>query len=103
MISASSTLKSCSRPRCTSLSHAAAACPGEVGEVLRGLPVAFVKRVAGTPHYDGTRRDAAEPAVIAISGLGPVDQTLGRRVTMSATQNLSPLQSPGQLLSTADK
>jgi hypothetical protein len=35
----------------------------------------FVKRVAGTPHYDGARRDATEPAVIAISGVGPVDQT----------------------------
>ncbi len=34
----------------------------------------FVKRVAGTPHYDGARCDAAEPAVIAISGIGPVDQ-----------------------------
>jgi hypothetical protein len=34
----------------------------------------FVKRVAGTPHYDGARSDASEPAVIAISGIGPVDQ-----------------------------
>jgi hypothetical protein len=34
----------------------------------------FVKRVAGTSHYDGARRDAPEPAVIAISGIGPVDQ-----------------------------
>jgi hypothetical protein len=32
-------------------------------------------RVAGTPHYDGARPDAAEPAVIAVTGIGPVDQT----------------------------
>gem|GEM_PF-1522173 len=38
-------------------------------------PGTFVKRVAGTPHYDGARRHATEPAVIAISGIGPVDQT----------------------------
>ena len=35
----------------------------------------FVKRVAGAPHYDGARPDAAEPAVIAVTGIGPVDQT----------------------------
>jgi hypothetical protein len=35
----------------------------------------FVRRVAGTPHYDGARADAAEPAVIAVTGIGPVDQT----------------------------
>jgi hypothetical protein len=35
----------------------------------------FVRRVAGTPHYDGARPDAAEPAVIAVTGIGPVDQT----------------------------
>ena len=32
----------------------------------------FVRRVAGTPHYDGVIRGAPEPAVIAISGQGPV-------------------------------
>ena len=37
-------------------------------------PGPFVKRVAGTPHYDGARRDAKEAAVIAVSGIGPVDQ-----------------------------
>jgi hypothetical protein len=31
-------------------------------------------RVAGTPHYDGARADAADPAVIAVSGIGPVRQ-----------------------------
>ena len=28
----------------------------------------------GTPHYDGARADAAEPAVIAVSGTGAVRQ-----------------------------
>jgi hypothetical protein len=37
-------------------------------------PGGFVRRVAGTPHYDGARADAAEPAVIAVSGIGPVHQ-----------------------------
>jgi hypothetical protein len=32
----------------------------------------FVRRVARTPHYDGVRRDAKEPAIIAISGIGPI-------------------------------
>ena len=32
----------------------------------------FVHRVARTPHYDGVRRDAKEPAVIALFGLAPV-------------------------------
>ena len=35
----------------------------------------FVKRVAGTPHYDGVRHDADEAAIIAVTGIGPVDQT----------------------------
>ena len=37
-------------------------------------PGGFVRRVAGTPHYDGARADAAEPAVIMVSGDGPVGQ-----------------------------
>jgi hypothetical protein len=37
-------------------------------------PGTYVKRVAGTPHYDGARRDATEPAVIAVTGIGPIDQ-----------------------------
>ncbi len=32
----------------------------------------FVRRVARTPHYDGVRSDAKEPAIIAISGIGPI-------------------------------
>jgi len=32
----------------------------------------FVRRVARTPHYDGVQKSAAEPAVIAISGMGPI-------------------------------
>jgi len=39
-------------------------------------PGTFVKRVAGAPHYDGVRPDAYEPAVIAVTGSGPVNQTL---------------------------
>jgi hypothetical protein len=36
----------------------------------------FVRRVAGTPHYDGVVRDGTEPAVIAICGLAPVNYRL---------------------------
>ena len=32
----------------------------------------FVRRVAHTPHYDGVRREAREPAVIALLGIAPV-------------------------------
>jgi hypothetical protein len=32
----------------------------------------FVRRVAQTPHYDGVKKDGAEPAVIAICGIGPI-------------------------------
>jgi hypothetical protein len=33
----------------------------------------FVRRVARTPHYDGVKRDAKEPAVIALFGNAPVE------------------------------
>lgn len=36
----------------------------------------FVRRVAGTPHYDGVIRGHHEPAVIAICGIGPVNYAL---------------------------
>lgn len=36
----------------------------------------FVRRVAGTPHYDGVVRGHAEPAIIAICGIGPVNFAL---------------------------
>jgi hypothetical protein len=36
----------------------------------------FVRRVAGTPHYDGVIRGHPEPAVIAICGMGPVNYAL---------------------------
>jgi len=36
----------------------------------------FVRRVARTPHYDGVKRDAKEPAVIALFGIAPVELTL---------------------------
>jgi hypothetical protein len=32
----------------------------------------FVHRVAKTPHYDGVRKGVTEPAVLAISGIGPI-------------------------------
>jgi hypothetical protein len=32
-----------------------------------------VRRIAGTPHYDGVIRGHPEPAVIAICGMGPVN------------------------------
>ena len=43
------------------------------------VPVAagsFVRRVAGTPHYDGVVRGHPEPAIIAICGVGPVNFAL---------------------------
>ena len=43
------------------------------------VPVAagsFVRRVAGTPHYDGVIRGHSEPAIIAICGMGPVNYKL---------------------------
>ena len=36
----------------------------------------FVRRVAHTPHYDGAKSDAKEPAVIALFGIAPVDLVL---------------------------
>jgi hypothetical protein len=32
----------------------------------------FVRRVARTPHYDGVKKDATEPAVIGLFGIAPV-------------------------------
>lgn len=39
-------------------------------------PGSFVRRVAGTPHYDGVIASGAEPAVIAICGMAPIDVKL---------------------------
>jgi hypothetical protein len=39
-------------------------------------PGGFVRRVARTPHYDGVKKDAKEPAVIAIFGMAPVELKL---------------------------
>ena len=36
----------------------------------------FVRRVAGTPHYDGVIRAHDEPVIIAICGMGPVNYKL---------------------------
>ena len=32
----------------------------------------FVRRVARTPHYDGVKKGVDQPAIIAISGMGPI-------------------------------
>jgi hypothetical protein len=45
--------------------------PGHAVPVHQG---GFVRRVAGTPHYDGALADAREPAVIVVTGVGPVRQ-----------------------------
>jgi hypothetical protein len=37
-------------------------------------PGSFVRRVANTPHYDGAKATALEPVVIAVTGMGPVNQ-----------------------------
>ncbi|WP_428376966.1 cupin domain-containing protein [Lichenicoccus sp.] len=36
----------------------------------------FVRRVAGTPHYDGVKKHADGPAILAISGIGPIHFSL---------------------------
>ena len=43
--------------------------PGNAVAVSAG---GFVRRVAHTPHYDGVKREAKEPAVIALFGIAPV-------------------------------
>lgn len=47
--------------------------PGDCVPVPAG---GFVRRVARTPHYDGVMKDAKEPAIIALLGMGPVDLKL---------------------------
>ena len=32
----------------------------------------YVRRIARTPHYDGVKKDANEPAVIGLFGIAPV-------------------------------
>jgi hypothetical protein len=44
------------------------------GNTVPVYPGGFVRRVAGTPHYDGALAGAPEPAVIAVTGTGPVRQ-----------------------------
>jgi hypothetical protein len=43
--------------------------PDNTVPVLAG---GFVRRIARTPHYDGVKKDAKEPAVIGIFGIAPV-------------------------------
>jgi hypothetical protein len=40
------------------------------------LAGSFVRRVAGTPHYDGVIHGHSEPVVIAICGIGPINLKL---------------------------
>jgi hypothetical protein len=47
--------------------------PGHAVPVPAG---GFVRRVANTPHYDGVKKDAKEPAVIGIFGMAPVQLKL---------------------------
>lgn len=45
----------------------------------RTVPVpagGFVLRVAHTPHYDGVKKDASEPAIIGLFGIAPVQLKL---------------------------
>ena len=53
-------------------SSALAASPICRNRKLKGHPGADPR----TPHYDGVKRDAKEPAVIALFGIAPVDLTL---------------------------
>jgi hypothetical protein len=46
------------------------------GDAVPVTPGGYVKRTARTPHYDGVPSSQHDPAVIAISGLGPVDMQL---------------------------
>jgi hypothetical protein len=43
--------------------------PGDTVPVPAG---GFIRRVAKTPHFDGVQKEATEPAVIAIFGIGPI-------------------------------
>jgi len=36
----------------------------------------FIRRVARTPHYDGVKKSAEVPAVIALFGIAPVELQL---------------------------
>jgi hypothetical protein len=39
-------------------------------------PGSFIRRVAGTPHYDGVIAGGTEPTVIAICGMAPINVKL---------------------------
>src|SRR6478736_1004302 len=48
-------------------------------DLERMVPVpagGFVRRVARTPHYDGVKKNAPSPAVIALFGIAPVELKL---------------------------
>jgi hypothetical protein len=50
-----------------------------VPDTTIALPAgSFVHRVAKTPHYDGVKKGVAQPAIIAILGIGPIHDHLTR-------------------------
>jgi hypothetical protein len=50
-----------------------------VPDTTIALPAgSFVHRVAKTPHYDGVKKGVAQPAIIAILGIGPIHYHLTR-------------------------
>jgi len=52
---------------------------GEAFEPENTVPApsgSFVRRVAHTPHYDGVKKGAKEPAVIGIIGVAPIELKL---------------------------
>ena len=51
-------------------------CPGHWEYTVPVPAGGFVRRVARTPHYGGVKRDAKEPAVIALFGIAPVEFAL---------------------------
>jgi hypothetical protein len=46
------------------------------GNCVPTPPGSFIRRVAGIAHYDGVIASGAEPAVIAICGMAPIDVKL---------------------------
>jgi hypothetical protein len=41
-------------------------------DVLHETGSLDVRRIAGTSHYDGVKKEASEPAVIGLFGIAPV-------------------------------
>ena len=54
----------------------------------------FVRRVAGTPHYDGVKSSAKQPAVIALFGIAPVELKLVDPGQTKLAQDLGAISGP---------